>query len=364
MTQKFAGLTRLGRAGGALAERARAGVSKGGFPRISLNNRGFSATAGDMTKHVGIINPDTGTQMLECIILDVAPYHGTAKKFYIEGYAEGSTAAPDCQSDDGLRPTSGENKQCTSCAACPHNVWGSDGKGKACKDGKWLAILLPQFFEKDLVFRLDIPAASTGRFADYVEQVASMTIDGQPVDMSELITTITWDAEKQGRLIFDAASTVDHLIAIEDISTLLQSGAVEKVLRQQDAPALAAPETHKQIEAPKTAVRPVGAVTAKPAAVQAKAAAAPVQAVAKPRGTDFKTRVAGMNTAREAVAEAAETAKAAPKAAPVGRKPGPLSKKPSAEDVPVSDKFGMAKPSTPGAALSSALSMLDLGDDQ
>lgn len=366
MSEKFAGLTRLGRASGALAQRARAGVSKGGFPRVSLNNRGFTATNGDLTKHVGEINPDTGTQCLECIILDVAPYSGTAKVYYIDPYSEGSNAAPDCSSDDGIRPDRGENKQSESCATCIMNTWGSStvgsGKGKACSDKKWLAVLLPQHFDKETVFRLDVPAGSTGRFADYVEAVAAMTLEGQPVDMAELVTKITWDAEKQGRLLFDAVSTIDHLMDISEVSLLLEAGgAVEKVLRQGDAaPALAAPAETRQIEAPKAAVRPVGAVQTKPAA---KPAPAPVQAAPKPRGPEFKARVAGMNSARETVQEAAKTAGVGARPA-AARKPGPLSKKPTAEDVPTSDQFGMAKPGTPGAALSSALSMLDLGDDQ
>jgi hypothetical protein len=363
MTEKFAALTRLGRKGNVIAERARAGVSKGGFPRISLNNRGFMAIDGDMSKHVGEINPATGTQCLKCIILDVAPYNGTAKKYYINGYTEGSFAAPDCQSDDGVRPTGGENKQAASCAACIMNTWGSDGKGKACKDAKWLAIIMPEHFGRTL-FRLDIPAASTGRFADYVEYVANLTLENAPADMAELVTVITWDAEKQGRLLFDAEATIDHLISIETVSELLQSGAVDKILRQGSATALSAPEEVKQIEAPRAAVKPVGAVQAKPAAVTAKAAPAPVQAATKPRSPEFKARVAGMNSARETVQEAAEAIKPAARSAAPLRKPGPLSKKPTAEDVPVSEKFGIAKPATPGAALSSALSMLDLGDDQ
>lgn len=380
MSQQFTGLTRLGRAGGALAERARAGVSKGGFPKISLDNRGFMAVNGDQSKHVGEINPATGTQCLKCIILDVAPYHGTAKKYYINGYEEGSKLPPDCQSDDGIRPTAGENKQAASCAACILNTWGSAGKGKACKDVKWLAVLLPHHFGNDIIFRLDVPAASTGRFADYVEAIAAMTIDGQPTDMAELITVITWDNEKQGRLLFDAESTIDHLVPIEVVSALLQSGEVDKILRQGDAAALPAPEAQAQIEAPKAAVRPVGAAKptnplgkvpqgtpgarmVEPSAV-IRGESEPARAAPKARSPEFKARVAGMNSARDIVQEASAKVNPVSKAAPAARKPGPLSKRPTAEDVPVSDKFGMAKPGTPGAALSSALSMLDLGDDQ
>jgi hypothetical protein len=359
MSEKFAGLTRLGRGGNALAERARAGVSKGGFPRVRLADHGFTAVNGDMVKHVGEINPDTGTQCMECIVLDVAPYSGTAKVYYVDPFTDESKAAPDCGSDDGIRPNQGENRQAESCAACIMNTWGSSGKGKACKDKKWLAVLLPEKIDKTTVFRLDVPAASVGRFADYVEAVAATTLDGQPADMAELMTRITWDNEKKGRLLFDAVSTIDHLMDINEVAALIQPGGpAEQLLQRSVAPALPAPAETKQIAAP---VKPVGAVSvqAKPAA---KAAAAPVQAAPKARGTDFKTRVAGMNSAREAVAEAAETAKAAPKATTVTRKPGPLSKKPSAEDVPTQEKFGMAKPATPGASLRSALSMLDLED--
>jgi hypothetical protein len=182
--------------------------------------------------------------------------------------------------------------------------------------------------------------------------------------MAELVTRVTWDSEKKGRLLFDAVSTIDHLMDINEIAALIQPGGpAEQLLQRSATPALPAPAETKQIAAP---IKPVGAVGVqvkpKAAGVITAAAEQAKPAAPKARGTDFKTRVAGMNSARETVQEAAEAVKAAPKTTTVARKPGPLSKKPSAEDVPTPEKFGMAKPATPGASLKSALSMLDLED--
>ena len=74
-----------------------------------------------------------------------------AKVYYAGGYQDGSNEAPDCFSNDGIKPDRGATApQAVACAACPHNVWGSkvteQGKPtKACSDSKRLAVLpLPQ----------------------------------------------------------------------------------------------------------------------------------------------------------------------------------------------------------------------------
>lgn len=113
---------------------------------------------------------------------------GLSKVWYQGGYQEGQQDAPDCFSNDGVRPDrSVTTPQCASCAACPKNVWGSkvteQGKPtKECSDSKRIAILpvaAPEIL--DLDSRLDtlenemfggamllrVPAASMADLAAY-----------------------------------------------------------------------------------------------------------------------------------------------------------------------------------------------------
>jgi hypothetical protein len=103
------------------------------------------------TKHQGTETPlmredgDGARGSIEVVIVKAAS--PIAKIYYAGGYVEGSSAAPDCWSTNGLTPDAGAtNRQAPACAACPKNAWGSriteSGKqGKACSDSKRLAIV-------------------------------------------------------------------------------------------------------------------------------------------------------------------------------------------------------------------------------
>lgn len=69
------------------------------------------------------------------VILD----HHAVNVYWRDSFS-GSTEPPDCSSLDGKKGTdrdTGEIKDCTSCA---YNQFGSDGRGKACKNTHWLYI--------------------------------------------------------------------------------------------------------------------------------------------------------------------------------------------------------------------------------
>jgi hypothetical protein len=99
------------------------------------------------------------------VIVDANPY--VSKVFYAQKYnPKGEEIiAPDCFSDNGQGPSAQASKpQCTSCAACPKNAWGSKinelgNKTKACTDYKKLAIVLADDIERN-VYELRIPPAS------------------------------------------------------------------------------------------------------------------------------------------------------------------------------------------------------------
>jgi hypothetical protein len=106
-----------------------------------------------------------------------------AKIFYEHGYVEGSTAAPDCFSSNGVTPDAGAAKrQAASCAVCPKNAWGSritpGGKqGKACSDSKRLAVvpledLRNEAFGGPLLLR--VPAASLQDLAGFGQKMRAL----------------------------------------------------------------------------------------------------------------------------------------------------------------------------------------------
>lgn len=115
-----------------------------GFPFLSIRGSKFRAKiSGDET---ALVDGNTGDPLpsLEIVILRTS--EGTAKNYYTKEFVDGDDAAPDCFSTMGDFPDpQAENKQCESCAACPHNVWGSKispqgNKIKACSDSKMVAI--------------------------------------------------------------------------------------------------------------------------------------------------------------------------------------------------------------------------------
>jgi hypothetical protein len=82
---------------------------------------------------------------LDVAIVGISP--AIAKIWYDKRYQEGDNAAPDCWSTNGVSPDlASPKKQCSTCAACPQNVFGSriteaGKKGKACQDNRRLAVV-------------------------------------------------------------------------------------------------------------------------------------------------------------------------------------------------------------------------------
>lgn len=106
-----------------------------------------------------------------------------SKIFYEQGYVEGSTAAPDCWSSNGVTPDAAcTKKQSNACASCKQNAFGSRitpaGKqGKACSDSKRLAIVPLEDIDNDVLggpMLLRVPAASLGDLATFGTKMQGM----------------------------------------------------------------------------------------------------------------------------------------------------------------------------------------------
>lgn len=130
-----------------------------------------------------LMRPDGDGPMnsVEVVILKASAH--VSKIWYENGWVEGSNAAPDCFSTNGVTPDVGsKKKQANACALCPKNQWGSritpQGKqGKACGDSKRLAIVpLPDIANEGLggPMLLRVPAASLGDLATFGDKYKAM----------------------------------------------------------------------------------------------------------------------------------------------------------------------------------------------
>jgi hypothetical protein len=85
------------------------------------------------------------------------------QKFYKKAYQAGQNGEPpDCWSSDCIEPhPTSRDKQCTTCAECKHNVFGSarDGRGKACSTSTWI-FLASRVFGKPPIAAVVAPPSS------------------------------------------------------------------------------------------------------------------------------------------------------------------------------------------------------------
>src|SRR5690606_37043581 len=97
--------------------------------------------------------------------------------------------APECSSDDGVRPRADSAMpQCGAdglCATCPQNQWGSKinrltgEKIKACTDSKRMAVVAPgndgRFASQGAdLYQLAVPPASLKDFGSFIRGLAHM----------------------------------------------------------------------------------------------------------------------------------------------------------------------------------------------
>lgn len=176
-----------------------AGISSGGWPRISIKSSRFRLQA-----------PAVDEVILSTFHMDVIVIEGNptlSKTYYKAAYnSEEEDVAPDCYSDNGVAPSQqAKNPQCSTCAACPHNVWGSKisqmtGKQiKACADSKKIAVFIADNTGGS-VYEFRIPPASLKNWLAYVDLLTKAGIAACSV-----ITRVSFDPDQVGILLFEPA---------------------------------------------------------------------------------------------------------------------------------------------------------------
>jgi hypothetical protein len=207
-----------------------------------------------------------------------------SKIFYANGYQDGSNAAPDCWSTNGVTPdAAAQNKQNATCAGCPMNAWGSrvteSGKqGKACSDSRRIAVVPVNDMANDMFggpMLLRIPAASLKDLKQYGE-----LLNSYHYPYYACATRISFDPkEAYPKFVFSAirpltdeeATMVMDLRDDKRVGNILNE-ATDIAPRQE----MAAPVPSSPFEQPPTTVAPSSAPKTAPASTAgAKKAPAP-----------------------------------------------------------------------------------------
>jgi hypothetical protein len=163
----------------------------GGFPVLSLDAKVFHIVRGEDRELITRPDdPDEAATSLGLVILRTNK--GVARVFYKDKYVPGSNDAPDCYSNDGIKPAAdAEDPQCKTCALCPHAQWGSrisesGKKAKACSEVKRLAVAEPGDEENPMLLR--IPPTSLKNWDEYVAKLRK-----KGANPSMVITRIGFD---------------------------------------------------------------------------------------------------------------------------------------------------------------------------
>lgn len=247
-----------------------------------------------------------------------------SKIYYDKGFVEGSTEAPRCFSNDGLKPSDQVNDPVSPvCATCPKNQWGSKiteqgKKARACADARRMAVAfiddLNQLGKDAPLYLLRVPAASLNPLKDYAEKV----LKPKGIPQFAISTTVGFDPQvAHPQLTFRPHRFVNAAEA-EAIIALRESEEARRILAEAvDFEPAAGGAAGAGDEAPHGAAgtAPVSAATSAPASTPPAAARKPAAKRARPATEEE----AGLDIAPAPAPAPAAPAPAA--AAPAAAKP-------------------------------------------
>ena len=228
-----------------------------GFPVLSIKGKAFTIVS-DGVREI-ITKPDDEDEpasSLEIVIIDANPM--LSKIYYEKAFEDGSTEKPDCYSNDGRKPAAdAQHPQCKTCAACPHNAWGSgkEGRGKACSDARRIAVAPVGQVNEPLLLR--VPPTSLKPLQEYGTMLAK-----RGVAFNAVVTKLSFHAEESSpKLKFKPLSFLDEETHAEVLEVQADEVVVD-ILGMRDAPVPdeaedePAPAKRKAREVPKPKPKP------------------------------------------------------------------------------------------------------------
>lgn len=197
----------------------------------ALNERTQPASGNKIRLSKGKFTLPDGTETagpLELIVVDFTTVH----KFYEGKYDPKNITPPACfaigQNPKQMTPSDNSpNKQCDSCQGCPMNEFGSDGNGKACKNGRLLAVLPPDADADTEMWLLEVSPTAIKGFDGYVNSVARL-YQMPPVGV---VTTVSLDEQSDfPKLVFTNPQPNANL----EVAFARQEEAKEKLAVEPD----------------------------------------------------------------------------------------------------------------------------------
>lgn len=184
------------------------------------------------------------------VVIDISD--GMNKRYYDKPYDPRASTyePPACWSANGIAPSREATiPQAATCGECPQNVRGSavsrisNAPIKACRDEKWLAILIPQM---NMIFQLVVTPGSFKTWKSYTE-----TLINYGVELSLIQTHFSFQPGENGVLLFGQGDWVDAPTA-DMVEASAREKKTDAIVGRNDQPrvALAAPVTQPQITAP------------------------------------------------------------------------------------------------------------------
>lgn len=283
------------------------------FPSISIKGKVFTINKDGLKTIVQRPNTDGEMEAAQSIGVTILRANMNAKTFYMAKFKDGDSDGkqPDCYSFDGVSPSANAPKpQCSKCAICPHNQWGSrqgdgdkeEAKGKACADNARLAVATPDKLNEPMLIR--VPPASLKPLREMTKE-----LNARKVPYNVLVTRIGFDpAAPSPKLTFkpagfmpqDTLATLKEMYDSEDVRAIcgiddigvehvVPAGEAEpdvttKVIekakaesRKPVAPAPAVAAIDEAFDEPAPAPAPVKAKAAKPAEPKPAPAAKPAE---------------------------------------------------------------------------------------
>ncbi len=204
------------------------------FPRISTNKRMFSIMESGADPVVIRGADKRPIDHIDVVVIGANP--GIYKTFYPGKYVPGAEVeAPTCFSTNGVAPhASSKTKQATTCAECPHNVFGSritesGKKGKACSDSKRLLVMPPAVKDQN-VYMLSVSATALKGWNSYIKLLQHHGVPSPAVAITHI--TLNEDTEFP-QLQFSYTATLDAAVVSavleriqqEDVATFMEGQA-------------------------------------------------------------------------------------------------------------------------------------------
>ena len=169
---------------------------------------------------------------MDIVVVNAAP--DVSRAFYAKTFDPTAVGLPDCWSNDGKRPDpKAPAPQGKTCDTCPKNIAGSgtNGKGRACRYSRRLAVVLGNNVENSDVYQLTLPATSIfgkAKGEDDMALNAYVThLVGFNYSIARVVTEMRFDeASESPKLYFRAARALTD----SEIAAVIEKGQSPEAL--------------------------------------------------------------------------------------------------------------------------------------